>query len=93
MRDRFKVIYNTAQALLSNKQLGLATVLVEELGIMHPPKEDESSEFYIKLRDLMVSLRPPGAEVWACEKSPDGFCHNDGGGVVCKHCGGFLERW
>jgi len=91
--DRSEVIYKVAQALLSDKHVGLATVLLERFGLAHSPIEGAMENFLEKNRNLFDSLRPPGLKTPACETSPDGFCHNDGDGVNCKHCSYPFQQW
>lgn len=89
-RDRFKVIYDAAVALVSAGKVARATVLVAEL--CDPPREGESREYYDHSVALLNSLRPADAELWACEKSPDGFCHNIGPSGHCGYCHETVDR-
>ena len=91
-RDRFKVIYESAVALVSVGKTGRATVLMEELCFANPPARGEPGEYYGHIKALLDSLRPAGAETWACEASPDGFCRNDGRSGHCLHCHEPVDR-
>ena len=92
MRDRFMVIYQTALDLLEAKRTRRATVLLEEIGIMKPPRNGEDHNFYLKIVHLMDTLRPEGSEVWACHLSPDGFCRCLEGSSSCMYCDVLVER-
>jgi len=92
MSDRFEVVYSAALDLLEAGRKRRATVLLEQLGLLHPPKDGESGVYYQKIHQLLKTLCPEGSEIWACDVSPDGFCRRVEEAACCMFCGEPVER-